>query len=145
MATRHRSPRTLRAPSTTPRATAPSPATGVDASESVIAQAREAARGADDETTRFETADAMNLPYADDSFDIVHAHQVLQPVPDPVGLLRERARVTRPGGLVAARDADYEAMTWAPAHPGLTRWLDLYRVVRHRARRDPRPRLTARV
>ena len=24
-------------------------------------------------------------------------------------------------------DADYEAMTWAPAHPGLSRWLDLYR------------------
>lgn len=106
---------------------APSQVIGIDSSQSVIAQAQEAARGAGDKTTRFETADAMNLPYADDSFDIVHAHQVLQHVPDPVGLLREMARVTRPGGLVAARDADYEAMTWAPAHPGLTRWLDLYR------------------
>lgn len=100
---------------------------GVDASESVIVQAQAAARAASDEVTLFETADAMHLPFADDSFDIVHAHQVLQHVPDPVGLLREMTRVTRPGGLVAARDADYEAMTWAPAPPGLTQWLELYR------------------
>jgi hypothetical protein len=38
-------------------------------------------------------------------------------------------RVCRPGGLVAARDADYAAMTWYPEHPGLTRWLSLYRQV----------------
>lgn len=106
---------------------APGQVTGVDASESVIVQARAAALAAGDEVTRFETADAMHLPHADDTFDIVHAHQVLQHVPDPVALLREMARVTRPGGLVAARDADYDAMTWAPAHPGLARWLELYR------------------
>lgn len=109
------------------RRVAPGEVVGVDASEPVVEQARAAAREAGDATTTFEVADAMALPFADGSFDIVHAHQVLQHVPDPVALLREMARVTRPGGLVAARDADYEAMTWAPAHPGMTRWLDLYR------------------
>ena len=109
------------------RRVAPGEVVGIDASASVIASARAAAEAAGDSRTQFETADAMRLPFDDNAFDVVHAHQVLQHVPDPVGVLREMARVTRPGGLVAARDADYEAMTWAPAHPGLDRWLELYR------------------
>jgi hypothetical protein len=36
------------------------------------------------------------------------------------------ARVTRPGGLVAVRDADYAAFAWWPLLPGLDRWLELY-------------------
>jgi hypothetical protein len=31
-------------------------------------------------------------------------------------------RVARPGGLVAARDADHAAMTWYPDSPGLRAW-----------------------
>lgn len=89
--------------------------------------ARRNAAGRGDERTRWELGDVYALPYAHASFDVVHAHQVLQHLGDPVAALREMARVTRPGGLVAARDADYEAMTWHPASPGLTRWLDLYR------------------
>ena len=34
--------------------------------------------------------------------------------------------MTRPGGIVAARDADYAAFTWYPADPLLDRWLALY-------------------
>lgn len=62
-----------------------------------------------------------------DSFDVVHAHQVLQHLTDPVEALRQMARVCRPGGIVAVRDADYAAMTWAPAVPDMDRWLDAYR------------------
>jgi SAM-dependent methyltransferase len=67
---------------------------------------------------------ALDLP--DDEFDVVHAHQVLQHVADPVQALREMARVTRPGGVVAVRDSDYAAFAWYPRLPGLDRWLDLY-------------------
>lgn len=119
------------------RRVAPGQVIGVDASESVLLGARSLAEVAGDRCTRFELADAMRLPYADGSFDVVHAHQVLQHVSDPVGLLREMARVTRAGGLVAARDADYEAMTWAPAHPGLTHWLQLYRAAARGAGGEP--------
>lgn len=62
----------------------------------------------------------------DGDFDVVHAHQVLQHVADPVGALREMLRVTRPGGLVAARDSDYGHFSWHPATEGLDRWLALY-------------------
>lgn len=68
---------------------------------------------------------ALDLPAA--SFDVVHAHQVLQHVADPVTALREMMRVCRPGGVVAVRDADYAGFVWHPADPGLDRWLALYR------------------
>ncbi|MCV7091258.1 methyltransferase domain-containing protein [Mycobacterium interjectum] len=74
----------------------------------------------------FQTADVHRLEFPDDSFDVVHAHQVLQHVADPVRALREMRRVCRPGGIVAARDADYGGFIWFPRIPGLDLWLDLY-------------------
>lgn len=76
--------------------------------------------------------DVHDLDLPEDSFDVVHAHQVLQHLPDPVVALREMRRVCRPGGLVAVRDADHEAITWHPGDPALDRWLELVRRV-HRA------------
>ncbi len=67
----------------------------------------------------FAVEDVHALSFADDSFDVVHAHQVLQHVADPVAALREMARVCRPGGIVAARDSDYAAFTWWPEVPAL--------------------------
>src|SRR6476659_4731941 len=75
---------------------------------------------------KVRVADVHGLELADDSFDVVHAHQVLQHVADPVAALREMARVTRPGGVVAVRDSDYAAFAWFPRLPGLDRWLALY-------------------
>jgi SAM-dependent methyltransferase len=76
--------------------------------------------------TETRTGDVVSLDFEDDSFDVVHAHQVLQHVVDPVRALREMARVTRPRGVVAARDADYAAFAWYPRLSGLDRWLELY-------------------
>ena len=67
---------------------------------------------------------ALDLP--DSSFDVVHAHQVLQHLTDPVAALLEMRRVCAPGGVVAARDSDYATFTWWPEDPRLTRWLELY-------------------
>ncbi|SFB14659.1 Methyltransferase domain-containing protein [Cellulomonas marina] len=102
---------------------------GVDAAEAVVAAAREAARDAGRENVRFEVADAYALPFPDASFDVVHAHQLLQHLTDPVAALREMRRVARPGGLVAVRDADYAGMTWYPPSPGLDEWMALYHEV----------------
>ena len=75
---------------------------------------------------RFVVGNAHRLPFADASFDVVYAHQVLQHLGDPVDALREARRVLRSGGLVAVRDADYGTMVHAPHDPRLDRWLDLY-------------------
>ena len=95
---------------------------GIDAELEVLVEASSSSP-----RTPFLAADLYDLPLADDSVDAVHLHMVLQHVPDPVEALRAVARVLKPGGLVAARDSDYGAMTWSPPSPALDRWLSLYR------------------
>jgi len=102
---------------------------GVDTEPAILERARSAADERGLTNTRFAVADVHELDFPDDSFCVVHAHQVLQHVGDPVRALREMRRVCKPGGIVAARDGDYATMTWHPQVPGLDAWLDLYRRV----------------
>ncbi len=48
----------------------------------------------------FEVADAMNLPYEDNRFDISSIAFGIRNVDDPVVALKEMARVVKPGGRV---------------------------------------------
>lgn len=66
------------------------------------------------------------------SFDIVHAHQVLQHLRDPVAALQAMATLTRPGGLVAVRDVMYSSLAWAPRDARLDRWREVYLAVTRR-------------
>ncbi|HEU5127903.1 MAG TPA: class I SAM-dependent methyltransferase [Glycomyces sp.] len=100
--------------------------TAVDRAEGVLARAAEHAAARGIGNVDFAVADVHDLRFADGSFDVVHAHQVLQHVGDPVRALREMRRVTAPGGVVAVRDSDYGAFTWYPESAGLSDWLDLY-------------------
>jgi ubiquinone/menaquinone biosynthesis C-methylase UbiE len=70
-----------------------------DYSDGMIAEAR---KGENPENLYFEVADAMSLPYADDSFDAVLIANALHIVPDPNKVLSEIDRVLRPGGLLIA-------------------------------------------
>ncbi|GAQ64803.1 class I SAM-dependent methyltransferase [Streptomyces scabiei] len=103
--------------------------TGVDQAPGILEQARATAAGRGLGNVDFAVADVHALDFPDDTFGVVHAHQVLQHVGDPVQALREMVRVTRPGGLIAVRDSDYAAMTWFPQSPGMDDWLELYRRV----------------
>jgi len=106
------------------RAVTPGRVVGVDAAVAVVEEARLLA--ADIPEVTFEVADLFALPFPDDSFDVVHAHQVLQHVADPVRALVEMRRVCRPGGLVAARDGDYPAFTFAPDETDMHRSIAAY-------------------
>jgi len=96
--------------------------TGIDAEPEVIAIARQSAPA----NLTFQVGDVHQLDFADASFDLVHAHQVLQHVADPVRALSEMRRVCRPGGIVAVRDSDYPAFAWYPEFAELDGWLELY-------------------
>lgn len=99
---------------------------GIDYSAQVVDRAR---NDFGDSGAAFEAMDLYALDIADASYDIAHAHQVLQHVSDPVAALREMKRVVRPGGLVAVRDADYAGMHWAPESKPLEQWMSIYRRV----------------
>jgi SAM-dependent methyltransferase len=94
---------------------------GVDASASVLEGAVVSFPD-----VSFLAGDLFDLPFPDASFDVVHLHQVLQHLSDPVGAMVALRRLIAPGGVLAARDADYGAMTWSPASAGLEGWLELY-------------------
>ena len=99
---------------------------GIDNAATAVAATEQLARDRRLANLMVITGDVYALDLPDDQFDVVHAHQVLQHLSDPVAALREMRRVCTPEGIVAARDADYSAMTWFPDHPQLTRWLELY-------------------
>ena len=106
---------------------APGRVVGLDAAAGALEAARAtlSERGLS-EQVEVTSGDVMALPFEDASFDVVHAHQVLQHLADPVGALAEMRRVTRPGGIVAVRDAVYSAMTWFPEPAGMEQWRSVY-------------------
>ncbi|MBG6059993.1 2-polyprenyl-3-methyl-5-hydroxy-6-metoxy-1,4-benzoquinol methylase [Cryobacterium sp. MP_M5] len=100
-------------------------ATEIGTAELELARATAAGRGVTN--IDFQVADVNALEFSDNTFDVTHAHQVLQHIADPIQALREMARVTKPGGIVAVRDSDYSGFCWWPLIPELEEWLDLYR------------------
>lgn len=102
---------------------------GVDAAPEALEPARRLARESGLGNVSFTLGEVEELGFPDGTFDVVHAHQLLQHVGDPVAALREMRRVCRPGGLVAARDADYGAMSWFPEVAALEEWQRMYRLV----------------
>src|ERR1700744_5849048 len=105
---------------------APGTVTAVDQFPDVLNMAHAEAARRNVSNVTFATADVHRLEFPDGTFDVVHAHQVLQHVADPVQALREMRRVCRPGGVVAARDADYAGFIWYPQLPALDVWRDAY-------------------
>ncbi len=110
---------------------APGRVVGIDAAADVVEVAR-AAAGTTGVSVEFAMGDTYALDYPDEAFDVVHAHQVLQHLTDPVRALGEMRRVLRPGGILAIRDSDYSGMAWAPREPLMDRWMAVYQEITDR-------------
>ena len=116
--------------SISPTRVAPGPVLGIDAAPDAIAAASET--NVDTGRVTFAVGDVYALDAPDATYDVVHAHQVLQHLSDPVAALREMRRVTSADGVVAARDSVYASFAWAPDDPLLDRWNELYhQITRH--------------
>jgi SAM-dependent methyltransferase len=94
-------------------------AVGVDVSETMIAEARRRSVGSGFDV-RFVVADALALPFDDDTFDVCRIETVLQHVDEPDQAVAEMARVTRPGGRIAA--LEFDAATMFLDHPDGEFW-----------------------
>jgi SAM-dependent methyltransferase len=71
--------------------------TGVDLTDAAVSLARRNFE-LQDLAGEFRTADAENLDFADESFDLVYSHGVLHHTPDTARAIQEVHRVLKPGG-----------------------------------------------
>lgn len=103
--------------------------TGLEYTPEILEQARAEATARGATNVEFLQGDAHALPFPDATFDVVHTHQVLHHIGDPVLALREMRRVTKPGGLVVSRENDIAAYTWFPEVDGMREFAELYQRV----------------
>ena len=92
---------------------------GVDPSRTMLAAAARILKGHPlRRCIALRAGDGARLPFAAARFDATLALTVLLHVADPLAVVKEMMRVTRPGGLVALQDQDFG--TVALTHPDRT-------------------------
>jgi ubiquinone/menaquinone biosynthesis C-methylase UbiE len=90
-------------------------AVGVDPSRTILDAARRLSRRAPGGRITLRHADGAHLPWSSDRFDAALAITVILHVAEPLSVVREMARVTRPGGRVGLQDQDFGML--AVTHP----------------------------
>jgi ubiquinone/menaquinone biosynthesis C-methylase UbiE len=98
---------------------------GIDLTPAMLEQARALRAERNLLHTQFLAGDVERLPFADQTFDIVTARAIVHHLPQPLVVLREAARVCRPGGRVVIGDHYApEADGRAAAMNAIERWRD---------------------
>jgi SAM-dependent methyltransferase len=97
---------------------------GIDISPRAIALARQAAEQEGLDGLEFIVTDGANLPFPNDSFDVVICSEILEHVPDLDAVLAEIARVLVKGGRLYATMPNSLSDVWQPFH-ALCRRVDL--------------------
>lgn len=116
----------------------PGRVTALEKTDDALALARTEIARRDISNVDFMIGDVHELlDIPDDAYDVVHAHQVLQHVADPVRALHEMRRVCKPGGVVAVRDGDYGGFVWSPEIAELDEWMRLYQRLAREAGGEP--------
>lgn len=117
---------------------APGQVIGLDLSRETLVAARDdaAARGLGN--LRYEEGSVYELPFADESFDVVYAHQVVQHLREPAAALREMLRVMRPDGVLAVRDVDWGTASYWPPDPWIDRFVEVHFKTWYRNGGEPR-------
>ena len=93
--------------------------TGMDAAADVLALARQEAERRGQGNVRFEAGDVYHLGFGDGTFDVVHAHQVLQHLSEPGrGAGRDAAGVPPGRAGRRARRRTTAGSSGSPTTPG---------------------------
>lgn len=91
--------------------------TGIDPSEGVIEIANRTLSSFAQlyqDRVSFSIGSAYEIPFHDNLFEVVFAHQVVIHLADPVKGIEEMIRVCKPGGYVLVKDADLDMFTIFP-------------------------------
>ncbi|KAM0750100.1 methyltransferase type 11 [Meredithblackwellia eburnea MCA 4105] len=101
--------------------------TGLERSQEVLESAKRHGEEKGVSNVEWVAGDVHQLPFEDNRFDVVYAHQVIQYVTSPVDALREMRRVLKPNGILALREGDFDSIVYHPSPiPELERWKELY-------------------
>jgi SAM-dependent methyltransferase len=105
----------------------PSLVVGLDRHPDFASAARDLAEERGMQHLFFTAGDLRHLPFVDGAFDLVWTSFVLEYLAaDPVAPLRELARVTRAGGIVAAFDVDGFMLYHEPIDPDLRHRIEIW-------------------
>lgn len=105
---------------------APGRVVGLDLSAETLATARQEAAARGLANLEYREGSAYQIPFADASFDVAYAHQVLQHLREPAAALGEMLRVLEPGGLLAVRDVDWGTVSYWPVDPWIDRFVEVH-------------------
>lgn len=83
--------------------------------ETMFAALRDEGEAPEDASARVEVGDALDLPFADESFDVAVLSEILEHIPDDERAIAEAARILKPGGVAAVSVPRWlpEKLCWA--------------------------------
>ena len=97
---------------------------GVDLTDAMLAIARERTKARGISNLKFRAADAQNLPFEKETFDLVVCRLALHHFEEPLSLLSEMTRVCSAGGMVVVEDI------YASEHPERAAYQDRWEMLR---------------
>ena len=115
---------------------APGFVTGIDVEDSQFVKSREQAER-EGLNVEFRKASVYQLPFADNSFDAVFSHALLEHLSDPRAALAELRRVLNPGGLIGVRAGDMGGILVDSESEGPAQGLAAYLANREKNSGDP--------
>ncbi len=101
---------------------APGQVVGIDIEESQITRAEALAVEKGVSNVQFEVASAFELPFEDNSFDILFSNNMLEHVSSPLAAIKEMHRVLKSGGVIGVRATAHRKDIVEPDNP----WIDKY-------------------
>ncbi|CUM64621.1 uncharacterized protein PRCAT00002229001 [Priceomyces carsonii] len=95
---------------------------GVEPTEELLDEAKANLEKSGVSNVAFQMGSAYQLPFEDNTFDLVFCHQVLLHLQDSLAGLKEMKRVAKPGGFVCAREGDtLAAVVYPPRYENTIR------------------------